>query len=262
MNLQNKTAWITGASSGIGEALAYALSARGVRLILSARRLAELERVRSRCTNPDTHLALPLDLAAFDAEAVTQQALAQVGAIDLLIHSGGVSQRSTVAETDMAVQRRIMEINYFGAIALTQAVLPGMIARKRGHFVVISSLSGKISTPRRSAYAASKHALHGFFEALRAEVYQDGVRVTMVCPGYIKTNLSLHALTGDGGAHGQMDPTQAKGMAPATLADRICQAIEREEEEVLVGGKEVLAVYLKRLWPGLYNRMIRRTKIT
>ncbi|MFZ4660944.1 MAG: SDR family oxidoreductase [Caldilineaceae bacterium] len=262
MTLQNKTAWITGASSGIGEALAYALSERGVRLILSARRLEELERVRQRCANADTHLALPLDLAAFDAEAVTRQVLTQVGAIDLLIHSGGVSQRSTVAETDMTVQRRIMEINYFGAIALTQAVLPSMIARKSGHFVVISSLSGKISTPRRSAYAASKHALHGFFDALRAEVYQEGLRVTIVCPGYTKTNLSLHALTGDGGAHGQMDPTQAKGMTPERLATRICQAIEREEEEVLVGGKEVVAVYLKRFWPSLYNRMIRRTKIT
>jgi dehydrogenase/reductase SDR family protein 7B len=262
MTLQNKTAWITGASSGIGEALAYALSERGVRLILSARRLEELERVRQRCANADTHLALPLDLASFDAEAVTRQVLTQVGVIDLLIHSGGVSQRSTVAETDMAVQRRIMEINYFGAIALTHAVLPGMIARKSGHFVVISSLSGKISTPRRSAYAASKHALHGFFDALRAEVYQEGLRVTIVCPGYTKTNLSLHALTGDGGAHGQMDPTQAKGMTPEALAARICQAIEREEEEVLVGGKEVLAVYLKRFWPSLYNRMMRRTKIT
>lgn len=262
MNLQNKTAWITGASSGIGEALAYALSAQGVRLILSARRLEELERVRRHCTNPATHITLPLDLAAFDAEAVTQQALAEVGAIDLLIHSGGVSQRSTVAETSMTVQRRIMEINYFGAVALTHALLPGMIARQSGHIVVISSLSGKISTPRRSAYAASKHALHGFFDALRAEVYQDGLRVTIVCPGYTKTNLSLHALTGEGGAHGQMDPTQAKGMTPETLATRICQAIERDEEEVLVGGKEVLAVYLKRLWPGLYNRMIRRTKIT
>lgn len=262
MNLQNKTAWITGASSGIGEALAYALSVQGARLILSARRLEELERVRRQCTNADTHLVLPLDLAAFDAEAVTQQALAQTGAIDLLIHSGGVSQRSTVIETDMAVQRRIMEINYFGAIALTHAVLPGMLVRKNGHIVVISSLSGKISTPRRSAYAASKHALHGFFDALRAEVYHDGLRVTIVCPGYTKTSLSLHALTGDGGAHGQMDPTQAKGMTPEKLAARILHAIGREEEEVLVGGKEVLAVYLKRFWPGLYNRMIRRTKIT
>lgn len=262
MRFQNKVAWITGASSGIGEALAYALSTQGARLVLSARRSEELERVRQQCTNPQAHLVLPLDLTTVDAPVVVQQVLAQVGELDLLIHSGGVSQRSTVLETSLAVQRRIMEINYFGAIALTQAVLPSMVARKSGHFVVISSLSGKISTPRRSAYAASKHALHGFFDALRAEVYNDGVRVTIVCPGYIKTNLSYNALTGEGGAHGQLDPTQAQGLEPATLAERILQAIDRQEEEVLIGGKEVLGVYLKRFLPGIYSRMIRRTKIT
>lgn len=262
MRFQDKVAWITGASSGIGEALAYALSAQGARLVLSARRTEELERVRQQCTNPQDHCVLPLDLTTVDATVVVQQVLDQVEQIDLLIHSGGVSQRSTVLETSLAVQRRIMEINYFGAVALTQAVLPSMVARKSGHFVVISSLSGKISTPRRSAYAASKHALHGFFDALRAEVYNDGIRVTIVCPGYIKTNLSYNALTGEGGAHGQMDPTQAKGLEPATLAERILQAIDRQEEEVLIGGREVLAVYLKRFFPGLYSRMIRRTKIT
>lgn len=262
MSFQDQVAWITGASSGIGEALAYALSAQGARLVLSARRAEELERVRQQCTNMDAHFVLPLDLTKLDAAPLAQQVFERFGRIDYLIHSGGVSQRSTVIETSMAVQRRMMEINYFGAIALTQAVLPAMLARKSGHFVVISSLSGKISTPRRSAYAASKHALHGFFDALRAEVYQEGLRVTIVCPGYIKTNLSFNALTGEGGTHGQMDPTQAKGLAPATLAARILQAIDRQEEELLVGGKEVLAVYLKRFFPRLYSRMIRRTKIT
>ena len=262
MHFQDKVAWITGASSGIGEALAYALSAQGARLVLSARRAEELERVRQQCTNGEAHYVLPLDLTKVDAEPLTQQVLEHFGQIDYLIHSGGVSQRSTVLETNMAVQRRIMEINYFGAIALTQAVLPAMLARQSGHLVVISSLSGKISTPRRSAYAASKHALHGFFDALRAEVYQNGLRVTIVCPGYSKTNLSFNALTGEGDKHGQMDPTQAKGMAPATLAERILLAIERQEEEVVIGGKEVLAVYLKRFFPGLYSWMIRRTKIT
>ncbi len=262
MQFQNQVAWITGASSGIGEALAYALSAQGARLVLSARRLDELERVRQQCTNPDQHLALQLDLAHVQAAALTQQVLAHFGQIDLVFHCGGVSQRSTVAETTMEVQRRIMEINYFGAVTLTQAVLPAMLTRTAGHFIVISSLSGKISTPRRSAYAASKHALHGFFDALRSEVYQAGVKVTIICPGYVQTNLSLHALTGDGGAHGQLDPTQAQGMTPAKLATRILQAVERGEDEVLVGGKEVLAVYLKRFLPTLYNRMIRRRKIT
>lgn len=262
MPFQDKVAWITGASSGIGEALAYALSAQGARLVLSARRAEELARVQQQCANAEAHYVLPLDLTTIDAAPVVQQVLDHVGPIDLLLHSGGVSQRSTVMETSLAVQRRIMEINYFGAIALTHAVLPGMLARKSGHLVVISSLSGKISTPRRSAYAASKHALHGFFDALRAEVYNEGVRVTIVCPGYIKTNLSYNALTGKGDTHGQMDPTQAKGLEPAKLAERILEAIDRQEEEVLIGGKEVLAVYLKRFFPGLYSRMIRRTKIT
>lgn len=262
MSFQGKTVWITGASSGIGDALAYALNQQGARLVLSARRVEELERVKAQCANPTSHLVLPLDLAEFDAKALTQQVLAQMGQIDILVNSGGISQRALAVEADVAIDRRIMEINYFGTIALTKAVLPSMIARKSGHIVTISSLSGKISTPRRSAYAASKHALHGFFDSLRSEVYADGITVTLICPGYVKTNLSLHALSADGSAHGQMDPTQDKGMSPETLATRILQAIERREDEVIVGGKEVLAVYLKRFFPSLYARFIRRRKIT
>ncbi|MCB0120636.1 MAG: SDR family oxidoreductase [Caldilineaceae bacterium] len=260
--IRGKVAWVTGASSGIGEALVRALAAAGARLVLSARRVEALERVRTACNNADQHLVLPFDLLDFDAAAVTQQALDQMGQIDLLIHCGGVSQRGTVIETDLAVDRRIMEINYFSTVALTKAVLPSMIARQAGHLVVISSLSGKISTPRRSAYAASKHALHGFFESLRTEVINEQIHITMICPGYVKTNLSRHALTGDGGAHGELDPTQAKGMAPAALATRILQAIERNEDEILVGGTEVLGVYLNRFVPGLYKKIIRRRKIT
>jgi short-subunit dehydrogenase len=266
MFFKEKTAWIMGASSGIGEALAYALSKEGARLILSARRAVELERVRAHCAGNgarrDNHLVLPLDLTNFDANAATQQALDQAGQIDILINSGGVSQRAPALETSLAVDRRMMEINYFGAVALTKAVLPSMLARKSGHIVAISSLSGKISTPRRSAYAASKHALHGFYDALRTEVHNDGIGVTLVCPGYVKTNLSINALNGDGSAHSKLDPTQARGMAPEKLAARILRAIERSEEEVLVGGREVLAVYLKRFFPALYARVIRRTKIT
>lgn len=262
MNVQGKVAWVTGASSGIGEALAKALSAAGAQLILSARRETELERVLMACTGSDRHSILPFDLLQFDGDALVDQALAQVEQIDLLIHCGGISQRGTVAETALDVDRQIMEINYFSTVKLTKAVLPSMLARQSGHIVVISSLSGKLSTPRRSAYAASKHALHGFFESLRTEVYTDNVQVTMVCPGYVKTNLSLHALTGDGTSHGQLDPTQAKGMTPEALATRILQAIEKNEAEVLVGGTEVIGVYLNRLVPALYRKIIRRRKIT
>lgn len=260
--IRGKVAWVTGASSGIGEALAKALSAAGARLVLSARRKEELERVRTACTAAEVHMVLPFDLLHFDAEAVAQSALEQMGRIDLLIHCGGISQRGTVLETALDVDRRIMEINYFSTVTLTKAVLPSMVAQRQGHLVVISSLSGKISTPRRSAYAASKHALHGFFESLRTEVIGDNIQVTMVCPGYVKTALSLHALTGDGSAHGELDPTQAKGMTPEALATRILRAIEKNEEEILVGGTEVLGVYLNRFVPSLYKKIIRRRKIT
>ncbi|MCB0062510.1 MAG: SDR family oxidoreductase [Caldilineaceae bacterium] len=262
MEIQGKAAWVTGASSGIGEALAKALSEAGARLVLSARRVEELERVQAACINTDRHMILPFDLQRFDAATLTEAVLAQMGQIDLLIHCGGVSQRGTAMETTVDIDRRIMEINYFSTVALTKAVLPAMAARQAGQIVVISSLSGKISTPRRSAYAASKHALHGFFESLRTEVAGDNIHISLICPGYVKTNLSFHALTGDGAAHGQLDPTQAKGMTPAALATRIVQAIEREEDEVLVGGTEVLGVYLNRFVPGLYKWIIGRRKIT
>lgn len=258
----NQVVWITGASSGIGEALAYAFSRNGARLVLSARREEALERVRQGCQNPDSHCVLPLDLTDFDAAALTETVMAHFGRIDILVNNGGVSQRGTVVETEMDVDRRIMEINYFGAIALTKAVLPHMLAQRAGRIVVISSLSGKISTARRSSYAASKHALHGFFNALRTEVHGEGVGVTIVCPGYVRTNLSRRALRGDGSAHGQVDATQARGVDPDDLAARIVDAVAHGKDEILVGGKEVLAVYLNRLFPAAYRWMIRRVKVT
>lgn len=258
----NKVVWITGASSGIGEALAVAFSQNGARLVLSARRAEELERVRQGCQNPDAHLVLPLDLTDLDATALTERVMAHFGQIDMLVNNGGVSQRGTVAETALDVDRRIMEINYFGAIALTKAVLPPMLAQGSGRMVVISSLSGKISTARRSAYAASKHALHGFFNALRSEVYPSGIGVTLVCPGYVRTNLSRHALSGDGSAHGQVDATQSRGLDPDDLAAHILDAVARGQDELLIGGKEVLAVHLNRLFPAAYRWMIRRMTFT
>ena len=201
MFFDGKMVWLTGASSGIGEAVAYALAARGARLILSARRVEKLQAVQAACARPDRHRILPLDLAdPASLAAAVPQALAHGGAIDVLINNGGISQRAQAVETDLAVDRRIMEVNYFGTIALAKAVLPSMLERGAGHIAVVSSLMGKFSTPRRSAYAASKHALHGFFDALRAEVHHAGVRVTLICPGYVRTDISRHALTADGTA--------------------------------------------------------------
>ncbi len=258
MYFEEKIAWITGASSGIGEALAEALAERGARLVLSARREDRLRQVQAACAHPERHLVLPLDLAdAGSLEAAARQALAHAGHLDVLINNGGVSQRGQAAETDLAVDRRIMEVNYFGTVALTKAVLPSMLARGGGHVVVVSSLVGLFGTPQRSAYAASKHALHGFFDALRAEVHDAGVRVTVVCPGFIRTDVSINALTADGTPHGRMDKNQQQGLAPEVCAEKILRAVERQKDEVYIAGKEKLAVYLKRFVPGLFNRFIR-----
>jgi short-subunit dehydrogenase len=255
--------WITGASSGVGAALAREWARRGARVILSARNRERLEAVRADCEAPDRHLVLPLDLADTGAlpDAV-RRALDACGRIDVMVHNGGISQRSRAEETDLAVDRRVMKIDYFGTVALTKALLPAMLERGSGRFVVVSSLVGKIGTPMRSGYSAAKHALHGFFESLRAEVHDRGVRVTMVCPGFIKTEVSIHALTADGSEQGSMDRAQDRGMSPEVCARRVVRAVEGGRAEVLVGGKEVWAVRLARFFPGLYRRLIRRVRVT
>ena len=258
-----QTAWITGASSGIGEALVRALDARGLRLVLSARREERLQQVRDACSHPERHLVLPLDLEDTDSlQAAARRVLEHFGRLDLLINNAGISQRSLAAETDLAVDRRLLEIDYFGTVALSKAVLPSMLAAGSGRIVVVSSLVGKFGTPLRSSYSAAKHALHGFFESLAAEVWDDGVRVTLVCPGFIRTALPLHALTAGGTPQGTMDRAQLHGMAPDVCAARIVRAIDRGRAEVLVGGKERFAVYVKRFFPGLLRRLIRRVRVT
>lgn len=263
MVLADSVVWITGASGGIGEALAVEMSRYGARIVLSARRRDELERVRERLVWPEKHLVLPLDLTDPDSFSPALETVReQLGDVDILINNGGVSQRSLVRDTAADVDRRIMEINYFGAIGLTRAVLPGMVRKGGGHIVVISSLVGELSTPLRSAYAASKHALHGWFEALRAEEYDNGIRILMVMPGFIRTDVSVNALTGDGSAQGTMDESQAAGLAPSVCAERIVDAVQRDREQVIIAGREKAAVYLNRWAPWLYRKLIRRMKVT
>ncbi len=263
MSFEGKTVWITGASSGIGEALAHAFDRRGARLILSARNEKKLQTVRAACGAAGDHLIEPLDLSR--PETIGEKAarvLARVGQVDVLVNNGGVSQRSLVMDTSPEIERRIMEINFFGTVALRKCVLPAMLERKSGHIVVISSVVGKFGTPLRSTYAASKHALHGFMDALRAETWCDGLKITLICPGFIRTGISLNALTGDGTPHGSMDDGVLKGMAPDRCAEKILRALEKGKEEVIVGGWETLGVYLKRFLPGVFNAVIRRARVT
>jgi short-subunit dehydrogenase len=263
----NKVVWITGASSGIGEAFAYELAHLGARLILSARRKEELERVKGNCA-PASQAGikiLPLDLAQAETLELTTKAAIQIfGHIDILINNGGISQRSLAKETTLAVDRRLMEVDYFGTIALTKYLLPHFYARKSGHVATISSVMGIIGTPYRSGYAAAKHALHGYFDSLRAEVWNDcrTIYFTLICPGWIRTNVTMNALTGDGSALNTMDATTAAGLTPAALAQKALRAIANKKEEVYIGGaKEVAGVYLKRFVPALFSRIIRKAVV-
>ena len=247
----------------MGEALAYELSRKGAKLILSARREEKLKAVRDACERPRDHEILVMDLADIDTiPGIAKKGLASYGKVDILINNGGVSQRSEALETSVDVDRQLMWTNYLGPVALTKALLPSMIERKYGHIVVMSSLTGKFGTPLRSSYAASKHALHGFFDSLRAETWRDGIFVTLVCPGFIKTDISLNALMGDGSRQGKMDQGQANGMSPEKCADKILWAVEKRKNEAVIGGMETLGVLIKRLFPTYFSRMIRDAPVT
>jgi dehydrogenase/reductase SDR family member 7B len=254
----DKVVWITGASSGIGEALAYAYSAAGARVILSSRRADELGRVKRSCAQPEEVRVLPLDLLEISSFAAkTAEAITFFGQIDLLIHNGGIAQRSLVKDTSMEVHRRVMEVDYFSYVALTQAVLPHFIQRKVGHFAVVSSVMGKIGTPMRSAYAAAKHALHGFFDCLRAEVSSLNIKVTILTPGYIRTNIAQYALTADGSPTTRASTEIEHGLPADKAARQILRALSRGDYEAFIGrvGLEKLGLLLNRFAPGILIRI-------
>lgn len=261
---QDKVVWITGASSGIGEALAYEFARQGARLVLSARRADALEAVRQQCANPQQHLVLPLDMS--DSEplpAAVQQVLATMGRIDVLINNAGISQRSLVQDTSLEVDRRIMEVDFFGPVALTKAVLPHMLAQRSGQMVAVSSVVGLVATPYRSAYAAAKHAIIGFYDALRAEVFASGVGVSVILPGFVRSNVSVAALTGDGSSHGQLDPAQHTAMPADAFAQKAVKALAKRRGRILIAGpRERFGVLLGRVSPDLLARVIRNAQVT
>ncbi|MEM6643118.1 MAG: SDR family oxidoreductase [Bacteroidota bacterium] len=261
--IQDSVVWLTGASSGIGEQLAYQLAKKGAKLIISSRRKEELLRVKENCSTPNVEI-LPLDLSdGFALVQRTKEAETIFGPIDILINNGGLSQREKIINTSLEVDRKLMEVNYFGSITLSKTLLPKMVARKKGHHVVITSTVGIINTPFRSGYGASKHALHGFYDALRAEHHEDHVKVTVILPGFIKTDISLNALTGDGTPQQTLDKGQAEGMSAEKCAILIVKAIEKDKNEVYIGGiKEKAGIYLKRFWPQAARKVIRKLSVT
>lgn len=262
--LSDKVIWITGASSGIGEQLVYQLVEMNNKIIISARRESELERVKSSCPlkfQDDIHI-LPLDLSDLDSlDVIANQAIKLHGKVDVLFNNGGISQRSMVKDTLFEVDQRLINVNFLSTVKLTKKVLPGMIKNNGGHIVLTSSLVGKFGTPFRSSYAASKHALHGFYEALAAESSGNNIFVTLFCGGYIRTNISYNAITGDGKSHNQLDDNQAKGKTAKEAAKAMIRAVEANKQELYFGGKEVMGVYIKRFFPALFHRIVKKMQI-
>ena len=256
---KNKIAWITGASSGIGKEMAIQLAKNGSIVILSSRKREQLEEVKSQLDRPEEHFVLPLDLEnSSNFEMLAKEVIAKYGRIDFLFNNGGLSQRSNAADTPIDVDRRIMEINYFGNVTLTKAVLPYMQKQQSGHIVVISSIAGKFGFFLRSAYSASKHALHGFYESLLLEEEKNGIKVTIACPGKINTNISVNALNSKGSSHGKMDHNQATGMTAEQCVQELLTAVKKEKKEILIGNKEIKAVTLKRFFPKLFWKIIKK----
>lgn len=262
--LKGKVVWLTGASSGIGEALAFELAKEEVKLIISARREEELQKIKKQLLlKEEDCMVLPLDLEKPETfQEKTALVIAQFGKIDLLINNAGLSQRSLAKNTPIEVDKKLMNVNYIGTVALTKAVLPHMLSAGGGLFVTITSAVGKIPSPWRSSYAAAKHALHGFFDSLRAECYDEGIRVLLVCPGFVATNVSINAITENGAPLGKMDEATQKGLSPQQCAKEIMKAIKHEKEEVVIGGmKEKFGVWMKRHFPAIFSIMIRKMKV-
>lgn len=263
MYFKDKIVWITGASSGIGEAVAFALIEQGATVIASSSSIEKLQLSKTKSPKPELFYTVPIDLSQPDTiESIAKQVIEQFDRIDILINNAGISQRSLVLDTPIANDRKVMEIDYFGTIILTKAILPQMIKQGGGHILCTSSIVGVFGFPLRSAYSAAKHALHGFFESLRIEYYKQNIKVGIIIGGRINTAISMNAITSDGSAYGKLDDGQKNGITSEKAAQQILKGIRKNKREIKVGGKELLMVTLKRRFPRLHFWIAKRVNAT
>ena len=262
--VKDLTIWITGASSGIGEALTIAFAKRGATIILSGRAKEKLEAVKNSCKNRKKHIVIPFDIAdAVQAKEAYEAVKAKTEKVDWLINNAGISQRSLIMETTEEVERQLMEVDYFAQTRLTRLVLPDMIAQGGGKVVMVSSVAGLLGTQYRGAYGAAKAAIHMWANSLRAELHGQGIEVATIFPGFIQTNVSINALTGDGSAQGTMDEATNKGLTAMAFAKQVIKALINDEEYIIVAGrKEKLATRVNRLSPPKLYKLIRESKVT
>ena len=263
MNLSGKVVWITGASSGIGEAITYALAKEECKLVISSRRLEELNRVRKNIKITDENiLVLPIDLEQHQqTDQWVKTVMEKFDRIDVLINNGGISQKSFALATDASVERKIMDINYFGNIALSKAVARIMQQQKSGKIAVIASIIGKFGLPDLTTYSASKHALYGFYDSFRMEVKADNIKVLIVSPGFINTNVAFNAIKGDGNLSNENSSAMENGMKTDVFSRKFVRALKSTRNHKYIGGKELLTVPFKTFFPDIfYNLMLKMRK--
>lgn len=262
MSFKDKVIWITGASSGIGKALAIELSKQSCKLILSSRREAILEDVKSECHKSSKIKVLAFDLVDYHKmKPIAKKAILLFGKIDILINNGGISQRSLALDTDISVDKKLMEVDYLGTVALSKALLSHFVSQQSGHFVTVTSLMGKFGSPYRSGYCGAKHALHGFFDVLRMEHEKDNINVTLICPGFVNTDVSKNALTGDGSLLNALDDATENGLSVEEFAKKMLKAVSKNKFEAYIGGKETKGIWLKRFFPKLLHKVVLNSKV-
>jgi dehydrogenase/reductase SDR family member 7B len=263
-SLKSKIIWITGASSGIGEACAYKFAKDGAKLILTALETDLLEKVKKSCLD----LGAECEIIAYDLSNIAdiprlcKKAISLYGTIDILFNNAGISQRALAGDIKFEVEQKLFDINYFSPVLITKTILDSMIKNGGGTIVVTTSIAGKFGFPLRSSYCASKHALYGYFESLHAEYFDKNIRVCFICPGRVNTNISVNAVKEDGKNHGQLDPGQASGISKEKAAIIIYNSIIKQKAETLIGGKELIMVYIKRFLPALCRKLARKIKST
>lgn len=263
IDYREKIVWITGASSGIGEALAKQFASSGCTLVLSSRKHAALEKVKNDCNSASKIFIVRVDLSSDESiKRAFEEVIQITGRVDVLINNAGVSQRATIRKTALEVDRRIMQIDYFGHIYLTKLVLPGMLERGWGQIAATSSVVGDFGFPLRSAYSAAKHALHGFFETLKIEEEQNGILVSLIIPGRVRTKVSLNAIDGEGKSYGKMDQGQKGGLSAEVTAQKIFRNMRKNKFKIYIGAKERVMVYLSKWWPSLFFSIARKISST
>ncbi|NJB71635.1 short-subunit dehydrogenase [Saonia flava] len=250
LDLKDKTVWITGASSGIGESLAIQLNQMGAKVIASARRTEKLSELKKQSPNPHDLLTLPMDITNPNSIEKAVAQTKQLDRLDLVIHNSGISQKGLVIENEMEVDRKIMETNYFGTVALTKSIMPIFLEQGYGWFGVVSSFAGVMGIPGRSAYSASKHALHGFFNSLRAENMDCELNISFILPGFINTEITAKGLCGDGKPYGKVETSHQLGISASECADGIIKGLMKKNKRIVVGKKfELLMLTINRISP-------------